>query len=522
MVPDVHRRRAPEAPFQNSILAWVWRYFAREIWQVDLGTVSRPRAALLKFCRIGFLSARGFVQDDCFFRASGLTYITVLGLVPLLAFVFAIAKGFGAVEVLENKLRPALLSLLGETPVQPAGVVEAGQAAVDAAGDAVGDAAASGGSLIVDTLDTVLEVVRGADAKNLGTPAFLLLIYTTYKMLTSVEGSLNDIWGVAKARTWLRRITDYSTLLLIVPVLILAGISFTSANIVATTRDTLATDWKLGPLIEMMGNFGPLLVVSFAFAFLFLTMPNTRTHIRSALLGGLIAGILFQGAQLLHVKLQVGVAKASAVYGVFAAIPIFLAWVQVSWTTVLVGAEVAFAHQYEPAYRQIASSDEHHDHAITEVIALRSILRICRAFHRGDTPPNAADIAAVYGLPPRHVEEVLMQLVRARVLAETDLGEQDGFLPARDPGQLTILGVLDALKGSGRLADVPAQGRMDEELDRILESFHREARDSQNNRTLRDLMLAADHEYAPIPRVSERRARSEDVTGDAAEREIQS
>jgi membrane protein len=226
------------------------------------------------------------------------------------------------------------------------------------------------------------------------------------------------------------------------------------------------------------------------FTFLFMTLPNAHTKFTSALLGGLVAGLLWHGAQMLHVKFQVGMARYNALYASFAAIPMFLAWIQLSWVTVLAGAELTFAHQSEPAYRKIARTWPA-DHAFQEVVALRAMVRICRAFLTGGVRPSAVDLASELGVPPRPVEACLGTLADRGLVAISDEGDSARFLPGRDPSEITIKHVLDALKGSSGSLDVPGRGEIDERLALLVRQLEGEIAGSKANRSLRELALAS-------------------------------
>jgi membrane protein len=203
-------------------------------------------------------------------------------------------------------------------------------------------------------------------------------------------------------------------------------------------------------------------------------------------LGGLFSGLLWHGAQILHVKFQIGMASYNKLYAGFAAIPIFLAWIHVSWVTVLAGAELAFAHQSEPAYRNIARTWPS-DHAFQEVVALRAMVRVARAFLTGEPRPNAVQIASELGVPPRPVEVALGLLAERGLVAISDERQLPTFLPARDPGEITIKHVLDAVKGSSGALDVPYQAQVDERLAAHVRELETQMETSPANRTLRDL-----------------------------------
>jgi membrane protein len=234
----------------------------------------------------------------------------------------------------------------------------------------------------------------------------------------------------------------------------------------------------------------PLLSLWIGFTFVYLAMPNAHTRLLSAIVGALIGGTLWWLTLLLHLHFQVGVARYSAIYSSFAAIPIFLIWINLSWVTVLFGAEVCFAHQSEPSYLRVAAGRPS-DHAFKELLGLRAMSRIGERFLSGGQPWTAAELADVLAVPPRPLEEVLSVLVDRGLLAAAPSGKGDAFLPARDLDAITVKTVIDALKGTSGPVDVPATTDSDREIDRMLESLDREMTGSKSNATLRSLALSA-------------------------------
>ena len=466
------------SPFKNALLSRAWRFLAQDVWSVDLDEMPRPKALGYKFLRVVYLTAHNFFEDKCLFRASALTYITALGLVPLLALVFSVAKGLG---LYEKHLKPMIS--FGE---------EGGSQSLD------------------DAVAKIFSFVEKTDVRGLGLPALAILLFAVVKLLGTIENSFNDIWGVHKSRTLVRKFSDYLAMVIIVPIFLATAIGVTSAAETEQVITFLKEKMYLGWLIESLAGLTSVFSMSVAFTFIFMALPNTRTRFTSAMLGGILAGILWQTAMTLHVRFQIGIANFNALYSGFAAIPIFLAWVHVSWVIVLLGAEMAFAHQSEPAYRQIAQSRPS-DHAFREIVALRAMVRIAKAFLKGDRPLTAAAIAAQLGVPPRPVEDVLAVLVTRGILAAAEGAQDDCFVPAVDLEQITIQVILDALKGTSGPVDVPPQGAMDERLDRLLERLNEEMRTSPQNRNLRDLAREAGREVETAEAVVQRKTRTREA-----------
>jgi membrane protein len=455
----------------------VLAFFSETVWS-EKRPREGPRAAMYRLARIVYLALRGFVQDECVFRASALTYITVLSLVPLLAFSFSVAKGFGFYgQLVQGTVDPFLDKTFG--PLAPsaaaAGAVE-GTHEVRVA--------------MARLLDIVGNVVQETRVTSLGAFGLVILGWAVIKLLGTIERSFNHIWGVQRPRSLLRKVSDYLTMVIVTPIFLFTATGITTAaqnsGFVAILRERL----RLGPLLDVLVALLPLLSLWLGFTFVYLAMPNAHTRLVSAIVGALVGGTLWWITLLLHLRFQMGVAHYSAIYAGFAAIPIFLIWVNISWITVLFGAEVCFAHQSEPSYLRVAAARPA-DHAFKELLALRAMSRIGERFLAGAAPWSSTELADALAVPARPLEEVLSALADRGMLSATSGGKEDTFLPARDLESITVKSVIDALKGTSGPVDVPPSTAVDHEIDRLLASLDDEADRSPSNVTLRSLALAA-------------------------------
>ena len=448
----------------DTPLGRLWRFVSRDIWRAEVERMGPMKRAFFRVCRIAFLTVRSFAGDRCVIRASALTYTTVLSLVPLLAFSFAILKGLGFYEDLRrNRIDPYLDELFGRST------------------------GAAGGAQLRDGFDHVLNLVDRTNVQGLGAIGLGVLLLAALRLLSSVEASFNEIWGVRKSRSWVRQLSDYLTIVIVTPIFLVIAIGVTTAAQNAGVVDFVENRLSLGFALRGLIKLAPILIGWGAFTILYLVMPNRRTRLSSAALGGLVAGLAWQVALVVHIAFQVGVANYNAIYAGFAAFPIFLVWVQLSWLIVLFGAELAFAHENEREYHGFASY-EHHAHAFREHLALRALTRICAAFLDGERPRTAASIAAGLGVSPREIDELLQDLVRGGLVAQVELGAGagPGYMPARDPGRIAVVDVLEVLRGEGVDGEVVAQDELDRAVDRAMKKLDEEARSSAHNRSMRE------------------------------------
>jgi membrane protein len=282
-----------------------------DLWSAEI----EPRNAITRvrsFLQFAVMIGEGFVRDRLLLRASALSYFTILSLIPLVAVAVALVGSFGVSENLAQMI----------VEVVAAGSPEAQR--------------------------KIVELIEGANFGGLGTLGAAALFLTTVLGISNVEKALNAIWGVRQQRSWVRRLPDYLAVLVVAPLMLGTALSLAG---------TLESQWLVQRLLELRAfsllhtlglAYAPLIVLSLAFAFVFWFLPNTSVRVSSALLGGLVAGVLGVSAQKLYLGFSIGVAKYNALFGGFAALPLLFVWIYIFCAIALFGAEVAFAHQNLP------------------------------------------------------------------------------------------------------------------------------------------------------------------------------
>jgi len=432
-------------------------FFSTDIWRIRAKELSRSKSYLLRLLRVVVLSFRGFLRDDCFLRASALTFYSVLSIVPVLATVFGIAKGLG----LENKLQQELL-------LQFRGQEEAVNAMF---GFARG----------------LLDRTRGGAMAGVG---LAVLFYAVLKLLSHIESSFNHIWGIRRARPLRRRIVDFTAMMFICPFLLVVSGAVT-VIVTEQARFVINRISFLGPIsgvILLVLGLLPYCAVWVLFAFLYIFVPNTRVNLGSGILAGILAGTIYQLLQRLYIFTQVGVARYSAIYGSFAALPLFMVWLQISWLIMLFGAEFAFAHQnvetyeFEPDCLTVSS-------AFKRLLALRIANLLCKNFASGRGPLGSAEIAHELDMPVRLANRILYELAACGVLCEVaaDDAEQVAYQPGRDINVLTVKYVIEALERAGSDAVPVARSEELKKLSECLRAFEEAVEQSSGNVLLKDI-----------------------------------
>ncbi|MBN2033207.1 MAG: YihY/virulence factor BrkB family protein, partial [Deltaproteobacteria bacterium] len=295
------------------------RFLRDEVWRIRIREQPRRTYLLLRTLRIILLAFRGFREDKCPLRASALTFFSFLSVVPVVAMAFGIAKGFGFDKNLETLITQRLEGQ--EEVVQ----------------------------WVIHFANALLANTKGGVVAGVGV---LMLFWAVVKLLDHIEKAFNDIWYVKRGRTFARKLSDYLSIMLICPLLLIVSSSLTvfvtSQMLLLTEKITLMG--KISPFIFFMFNLSPYLVLWILFTFVYMVMPNTGVSIKAGFSAGIIGGTIFHILQKAYIYFQVGVAQYNAIYGSFAALPLFLIWVQLSWFIVLFGAEISFAVDNEENY----------------------------------------------------------------------------------------------------------------------------------------------------------------------------
>ncbi|HON53821.1 MAG TPA: YihY/virulence factor BrkB family protein, partial [Bacteroidales bacterium] len=376
---------------KSGIIAKLLTFITNDIWSINIKKLSSGQSFLIRLVRVIILAVRGFNEDRCIEKASALTYYTLFSLVPIAAMAFGIAKGFGFDAYLEEYLTQKFhdkQELLKQ---------------------------------ILEFSNSMLANARGGVIAGIG---IVVLLWSVIKVLGNIESSFNEIWAVNKQRTFVRKISDYLTIMLLAPIFIIISSSATSQISLYITSLQKTVPWvsEVYGLISIALNLLPYSLIWLAFAFLYIVMPNTKVSFKSAFLGGVIAGIVFQVIQYFYIKFQVGVTSYNAIYGSFAAIPLFLFWMQLSWIIVLMGAEIAYATQnvknfeFEVETKQLS-------HSLKMKLSLWVMHRIVLDFEQGLPPQTSEQLSNSLDIPHRITKMILNILLDAHLIHETKTGD---------------------------------------------------------------------------------------------------
>lgn len=362
-------------------------------------------------------AARGFIQDECYAKASALTFYSLLSIVPVLAVLFGIAKGFGFEKALELDIH--------ERFVEQKEFV----------------------NILIQFAYSWLQNVQGGLIAGIGTVA---LLWSVLGLLSNIETTLNAIWKIPTPRTLGRRICDYLATMVICPIFLVASSSMTLFLITQITEkahnNTLVD--VVSPVLISIIKLFPFFLIWVLFIFVYLFLPNTKVYVRSAIIAGILGGTAFQLWQWLYIKFQIGVSSYGAIYGSFAALPLFLIWLQVSWLILLAGAEIAFALENNlfTSFRQRTSLSP-------KAAALLITYRTIAAFALGHPPATDRSLANELGISLHHLHNLLDPLKKEGILSVVSYKNKTiGYQPARAIHLITFSLVCNAIEKNNDLS----------------------------------------------------------------------
>lgn len=417
-------------------------FLTHKLWRVRLDKLGRKQGFLLRQLRIFSLATNGFNEDKCMLKATALTYYTLFSIVPIIALAFAIAKGFGFQETLQEDL---LLKFKDQKDILEQAFVYA---------------------------DKMLDNTKGGLIAGVGV---VLLLWSIIKLLSSIENSFNEIWEIKKDRTWTRKITDYLSIMLIGPIFIILSGGLTVW--LKTGLDNVASNVSLiSPVEFIFLKIFAFTLIWGMFIFLYMALPNTKVTFKGAAMGSLIAAILFELLQWAYVSSQIGVAQYNTIYGSFAALPLFLVWVQYTWFVVLFGAELTFAHQNVDHY-ELETDINNISDRYKRVIALMVANLVIKNFNEGKTSFTALEIAHKLDLPVRLSRVIINEFIETGIFNEVNLAhdKEIGYQPGISDTKLTVKYIIDKLdeKGVNQLPiensnELATVNRLMKEMDDVL------------------------------------------------------
>lgn len=384
------------------------RFLTNDIWRVTDNEVTKLKYSAYTIIKTIYLTIERFNKDNIGNKAAALTYSTLLAIVPILAILFAIARGFGFYELVENQLS-GIFGGVNQTT-----------------------------KTILQLVDSYLKQAKEGVFIGVG---LILLLWTALNLTSNIEDTFNRIWHVTKPRSMYRKITDYFSMILLLPVLIVVS---GGLNIFMTTfLKEMSNFMVLAPFIKFLIRLIPYVLIWGMLTALYIFMPNTKVKFKPALIAGIFAGTIFQLFQVLYINSQLWVTKYNAIYGSFAAIPLLLLWLQMSWTICLFGVELAYASQNVNTY-SFDKDTRNISRRYQEFITILILSLIAKRFSANEKPYTAEELSKDYRIPITLAKQTLFLLQQINLVHEvmTDEKSEDiAYQPSMDINQLS-LGIL--------------------------------------------------------------------------------
>ncbi len=393
------------------------RFLTYDIWRITEDEVTRTTYALYSIIKTVYLSVNSFTKDRIANKASALTYSTLFAIVPILAILFAIARGFGFDNLMKNQVASGIFGGQTETT-----------------------------ELILQFVDSYLSQTKNGVFIGVG---LVMLLWSVLNLISNMETTFNHIWQVKKSRTMYRKITDYFSMMLLFPILLVlsSGLSV----FVGTTLKHIEDFALLAPVRKFLIRLIPFVLSWFMFTALYSFMPNTKVKFKHALISGILAGTAHQLFQYLYISGQLWVSRYNAIYGSFAALPLFLLWVQVSWTICLFGVELTYAGQnisnfnFDKDTRNI--SRRYRDFIIVLIMSL-----IAKRFDKGEPPYTAKELSQKGQIPIRLTSQILYELQENQLVHEVmtdEKSEEIAYQPSIDINKLNVALLIEKLDTHG-------------------------------------------------------------------------
>lgn len=444
----------------NNPIHQFMHFMTERLWSIRLEQLHWWQAWPLAALRTLLVIGRDLADGQLNLRAMSLVYTTLLSMVPLLAVSFSVLKAFGV----HNQIEPFMLELT--EPLGPKST---------------------------EVVEYVIGFVENMKVGVLGAIGIAFLIYTAIALMQKIENALNYTWHVKKLRPLAQRFSNYLSVILVGPVLVFSALGMTASIMGTDLVMAVSQIEPFGTLIEFMTKLVPYGLVILAFTFIYVFIPNTRVHVSAALVGGVVAGVLWQTTGWVFASFVVGSAKYTAIYSAFATLIMFMLWLYLTWLILLVGASIAFYFQF-PNYLTLSRSELKLSMRVRERVALHVMHLVGRSHYEQSPRWSGARLAETLGMPMELVEPVLDILEQEGLLVE-NCEEEPYYLPGRPLDTTPVADVLLAVRRAGenksfnlhRLPEAPL-------VDAVVDGLEDARAGALDGRTLKSLALGDDTE----------------------------
>jgi membrane protein len=426
------------------------KWFNALVWGDLLRPYGWPGLAIRGVLRNAYAVLRDIFSGQLTLRAMSLVYTTLLSVVPLIAFSFSVLKGLGAHKQLEAYLY-TILEPLGDKGIE--------------------------------ITDNVMRIVHSVNGGVLGGIGLAFFVFTAVSMVQKVEESFNYVWYVTKPRSFARRFTEYSLVLLVGPVIVVIAL-----GAIASVGNESVVLWftnnsVFGPVFSATSRLTPYLLITGVFAFLYWYMPNTKVHLRSALVGGLAGGVMWATLGMVFAAFIANSARTQAIYASFAIAITTLIWLYLNWLILLVGSQIAFYFQ-NPAYLRLGRRDPRLSNAMRERVALNIMFLVGQEFRNPVKGVNLDKLSEVLQIPSITLAPIASRLEAKGLLASS---ENDELLPGRDMARMSLSDILSVVRLEGETGSHKSP-KWDDLVEELCSNLDEAVAAAIGERTLADLL----------------------------------
>lgn len=439
------------------MLKKVLHFIRKDVWRITFKDMPKHEVILVKILRILLLAFRGFDEDKVTLRSSALTFYSMLSVVPVAAMLIGISIIAG--------IEKNLIKYLNEQFVGQQEVLD----------------------YIINFAKSFLENTKGGLIAGIG---FVILIWSVMKVFGNIESSFNAIWQIRQGRNWFRKFSDYMSMLIIAPLLLV--LSSSATVVISSMLKQLVVEnalmGVLSPVLFFFIKLIPYVLIWLLLTMVYMVMPNTKVKFQSAFVAGIIAGTVFVFVQWAYIHFQVGVSRYNGIYGSFAALPLFLIWLQMSWLIVLFGAEISFAVQNVEKYE--FEPDTHSLSPFSwRVLTLMVAQLLIKNFVKGEKALTAERISKQLEIPIRSIRDIIYILIDSGILSEvnTQHEKESAFQPAIDTNILTVSYVLNAIDHRGNDKILAVASTAKDQIIKMLHDFDIAIQNDKGTKLLKDI-----------------------------------
>ena len=437
-------------PKVKAVVPKVKKFLFEDVWLADVASIPFWDRLRVHLTRVGVTAAKSYKQDKCGLQACALTYITLVSLVPMIAIMFSFTKGLGMQRLLLDKIGMEKVQLAAANAEGEEFEFKVLQPVKDEEGNVTSKPDGFAYLMPEPVQKAMIGILTYAEHTNfaaLGLVGSLMLLVSVVTSIAKLEDCFNRIWGVTKPRGLLAKISEYLVVLILAPLVFVLVTSMNTILMSSTVLDVFDrfAGAVAGAMVVLM-RLGSCFLVFMMFAFFYMFMPHTKVKALPAFMAGIVAGALWFGVQWAYIGLQVGLAKFNKIYGTFAVVPFFLAWLYANWSIILLGGELSYAIQNHRLFR-IVKMPEMVPAGACMLLGQLVMYDCCKAFDRGENGWSPEQFGMRHAIPLHQLQYAVETLVRAKLLMPIVHDDADSrFVPSRSPALIMYATVEEAFR----------------------------------------------------------------------------